>query len=226
MTVGMSAPPIGSTSSTPNASASTMRPGNRYVRLGIDHQHDRDDDRGGEQREIDHVLPAIHDRPRRNHFLQLARRDEAARAREIAEDDLDGNRAHAEGRQLVVLGPQEVLRRSDEAGGETAERVRQRGSLRHGRQRHPRQRNTRQRAEHQRNHDPAVSDDERMQQRADDGERHAADAGEHAAARGRRIAHPFEGEDEQRGRDEIDQLYELIDHFARPEPVEGRARAS
>ncbi len=34
MTVGMSAPPIGSTSSTPKASASTMSAGNRYVRLG------------------------------------------------------------------------------------------------------------------------------------------------------------------------------------------------
>src|SRR5689334_16392346 len=53
-----------------------------------------------------------------------------------------------------------------------------------------------------------------MQQRADDRERHAADAGNHAASRGGRIAHPLEREDEQRGRDEIDQLNQRVDHLA------------
>src|SRR5262245_36680485 len=58
-----------------------------------------------------------------------------------------------------------------------------------------------------------------MKERADDGQRHASDARENATACGGRIAHPFEREDEQRGRDEVDQLNELIDHFACPGPV-------
>ena len=109
----------------------------------VHHQHDGNDDRRSEQREVDDVLAAIHDRPRRNHFLQLAGGDQAARAREVAEDHFERDRAHAERRQLIVLGPEEVLRRADEPRGEAAERVRQRRSLRHGGQRHPRQRNAR-----------------------------------------------------------------------------------
>ena len=49
MTVGMSAPPIGSTSSTPNASASTISAGNRIREARIDHQQNADDERGAEQ---------------------------------------------------------------------------------------------------------------------------------------------------------------------------------
>ena len=41
ITVGMSAPPIGSTSSTPNSSDSTMTIGNSHDVLGPEHQDDR-----------------------------------------------------------------------------------------------------------------------------------------------------------------------------------------
>jgi len=42
----------------------------------------------------------------------------------------------------------------------------------------------------------------------------AADPGKYATARRGRVAHPFQGKNKQRGRDEIDQLYELVHHFA------------
>ena len=57
-----------------------------------------------------------------------------------AEDHLEGDRADAEGRQLTILQPQEYFAVPTRACRETAERVRQRGPLRHGRERDPRER--------------------------------------------------------------------------------------
>ena len=194
----------------------TISAGNRNVRLGSIISSTAMTTAAPSSVKLMTFWPSIHDRPRRNHFLQLARGDQAAGARQVAENHFERDRAHAERRQLAVLGPEVVLRRADEARREAAERVRQRRPLRNGGERHPRQRNAGERSQHERNRDPAVADDQRMHQRADDRERHAADAGKHPAARGHRIAHPLEREDEERGRDEIDQLDELIDHLAPP----------
>src|SRR5690606_29206393 len=63
------------------------------------------------------------------------------------------------------------------------------------------------------NGDPLVRDDVLPQQRADHGERHRRDAGQHRAARRRRIAHPLEREDEERGRDQVDNVDCLRTHL-------------
>ena len=66
MTVGMSAPPIGMISSTPKTSDSTMIAANAGQYAGIDREIDARRDRQREQRQIDEVLVAIGDRPRRD----------------------------------------------------------------------------------------------------------------------------------------------------------------
>ena len=102
MTVGMSAPPIGMISSTPN----TQR------------QHDDDAETAASSSglndaasappptaiassaEVDEVLVAVGDRPRRHDLLQLARGHQAAGERQVPEDHLEDDRRHAERRQL------------------------------------------------------------------------------------------------------------------------------
>ncbi len=97
------------------------------------------------QTDVGDVLKRIGDRPLRNplHLLQLPGRHEAAGEGQVAEDDLDDDRDHPERREMLraLRIPEVVLGRADEAGGQAAERVGQRGSLRHGGERHPRERN-------------------------------------------------------------------------------------
>ena len=108
-----------------------------------------------EQRQVDHVLAAVGDRPGRDHLLELARRHQAAGEGEEAEQHLDHDRDRAERGELAVGEPDRVLRGADEPRGEAAERVRDRGPLRHGRERHARERDADRGADEHRDRDPA-----------------------------------------------------------------------
>ncbi len=81
ITTGMSAPPIGSTNSTPKSSDPMST---RQEPLLLRARHDRDaarDDRG-EQREVHELLARIRDRPTADQLLQLRERDHRARERD------------------------------------------------------------------------------------------------------------------------------------------------
>src|SRR5712671_2318416 len=54
-----------------------------------------------------------------------------------------------------------------------------------------------------------------MQHRPDHGQSHSPHAGEHATARGFRIAHPLERQNEECRGDQVNQLNELIGHLSR-----------
>ena len=101
----MSAPPIGITSITPKASASTISSGNRNVHVGLTTRTPMPI-ASAQQREVDEVLARVGDRPRRQHFLQLAGGHQAAGAGQEAEQDLEDDRAGAEGRQVAGAGPE------------------------------------------------------------------------------------------------------------------------
>ena len=181
-------------------------------------EHQRDAGRRGdtEQRQVGHVLQRIGDRPLRDplDLLELAGRHQAAGEGEEAEDDLDDDGDHAERRQVLgrLPEPEVELGRAHQAGGQSAERVRQRGPLRHGRERHPRQRHADQDAGRERQHDPAVVNDFRLRPRGGDREHHAGDAGVHAVPRRGRRVHPVQREDEQARRDDVGELHHAVAH--------------
>jgi hypothetical protein len=100
-----------------------------------------------------------------------------------------------------VLEPQHVLGDADEARGEAAEGVRTGGPLGHRRQRDPRERDAERGADRERDDDPQIARDLGVQQRADHRDRHADDAGQHAAPGGLGAVQPAQREDEQRRRD-------------------------
>ena len=147
ITVGMSAPPIGITNIQPKFSDRTMintkaagdqlRSGNRITRIPSTTAN-------AIALRLTTILAAIHPRSLRNplDFLQLARRHKTAGERQIPQDDLGHDRGHPERGQTRTARltiPVEILGRSHQSGRQTAERVRQRGPLRHSRQRHLRQ---------------------------------------------------------------------------------------
>ena len=181
--------------------------------------------REAEQREVADVLERVRDRPLRHpfHFLQLARRHQAARQRQVAEDDLGDERDHPERRQVFAAfrQPQVVLRGADEAGGRAAERVRERRPLRHRRERHLRQRHADDEAGGDRDDDPRVVNDRRFGPCDDDGDHRAGDARVHAFARRRRGVHPVQREDEQRRRDQVPELADAVDHEPPPDLAPG-----
>ena len=158
----------------------------------------------GEQRQVDDVLPLVGDRPLRQDLLQFPRGHQAARERERAEDDLQGQHRHREPRHVGRL--QVVFGRADQRDAERAEGVAQGGPLRHGRHLHHAQGHADDRAEHQRDGDPRVIDDAVVQQRAGDGQEHPQLARPDSAPRRARRTHPLEREDEQGRGDQVGQL--------------------
>ena len=54
-----------------------------------------------------------------------------------------------------------------------------------------------------------------MQQRADDGRRHARDAGGYAAASRRRVVQPAKRKDEEDGREQVAGLRQVLRHYSR-----------
>ena len=190
ITVGMSAPPIGMISSTPNSSASTMisreqhrRPGRgRIAATSSDAEHQRQ--RAAAPRLID-VLARVGDRPLRDplDLLQLAGGHQAAGERQVAEHDLDDDRDHAEGREVLrLLRQPEIVLRPCRPGRPRARRRRARARSAAAppsaarataacRRRSPATIAS---------DDPDVVDDLRLRPGREDGERHAGDAGVHA----------------------------------------------
>ena len=94
MTVGMSAPPIGMISRTPNSSDRPAKIGKIQVCVRLNDQPDSERDRDPEQREVDEVLLGIRDRARGQHLLQLAERHQAAGERQEAEQHFENQRHH------------------------------------------------------------------------------------------------------------------------------------
>ena len=211
ITVGMSAPPIGMISSTPKTSDSRSdQRRTATTACGSDDEIHAGADGDREQRQVDDVLAAIGDRPRRHDLLQLAGGHQAAGERQAAEDHLDGDRAGPERGQLAVLNHEHVLRPCRRAPaarppnacdsavrcGTAVSGTRDSGM--------PMTVPTTIASD-----DPGVVDDPGCEQRADDRERHPADAGRHAAARGLRVAQPAQRQDEERRRGEIAGLGEV-----------------
>ncbi len=229
ITVGMSAPPIGMMSNTPKISDRTLTTGKRLAdagAVGFSTTYPPTASGHQQQAEVHEVLARIGDRTLRDplQLLQLAGGDEAAGEGQVAEHDLEHDRDHPEGGEVLgALGqPEVVLGGADEPGGRAAERVRERGPLRHRGQRHLRERHADHEAEHDRDHDPGVVDDLGLRPGGEHGDHHAADAGVHAVPRGLRIAHPMEREDEERGRDEVRELDQRMNHLGAALPPASR----
>ena len=110
-----------------------------------------------EEAQVHEVLAGVGDRAGRDHFLELPGRHQAPGEGQVAEQHLGDDRDDAEGRELAVLEPQEVLGGAHEPRGEAAERVGERRPLRHGGERHPGERHADHRADDERKQDPAVA---------------------------------------------------------------------
>ena len=104
MTVGMSAPPMGMISSTPNTSARPAKMG-KSQRLGrIDDEPHAERRGDAEQREVDEVLTAVGDGALGQHLLQFAHGHQAAGEGEKPQQRFEHERDHHErGQNLVEL---------------------------------------------------------------------------------------------------------------------------
>src|SRR5579859_6280364 len=100
-------------------------------------------------------------------------------------------------------GAQVKLRRAHQCDAQRAERVAERGPLRHRGHRDAAQRDADGRAEHQADGDPPVIDDAFVQQRSGDGQQHSDFAGPDATAGGDGRTQPFKRENEKGGGDQI-----------------------
>ena len=145
ITVGMSAPPIGMISSTPNSKRQhdDHRERPAAPRAPSDGATSATPSSSGdaEQREVGDVLQRIGHRPLGDplDLLQLPGRHQAAGEGEEPEEDLDDDGDHPERRQVLaaLAEPEVVLGRAHQPGRQAAERVRQRRPLGHRRERHP-----------------------------------------------------------------------------------------
>ncbi len=137
----------------------------------IHHQRHREQKRRGQHRQADDILPLINDRPLRKNFLQFSGRDQAAGKRQRPDNHFQPDFAHPESR--YVRNAHVIFRDSDHRRGKRAERVAQRGPLRHGGHVDHAERNADRRADDQRNDDPLVFDHFGIAQRGANGERRA-----------------------------------------------------
>ena len=176
--------------------------------VGMQHQHHRDSDSDRQEAQVDDVLSFIGDGALRQDLHQLARRHQAAGDGERAQDDLERQHAHHEfrdvGRAQVELG------RADQRDAERAESVAEGGPLRHGGHGDAAQRDSDDGAEHESDGDPLVIDDALVEERANDGQQHARFAREDATARGGRRTQPLERQDEQRRRNDVEDLDDVF----------------
>ncbi len=101
MTVGMSAPPIGTIIMTPKSERDDDDQRKQERLLRMEHEDDGDNQRNPQQREVDDVLSLVGDRALRQHLLELAGRHQAAGEGQAAEDDLQGEHRHRERRALA-----------------------------------------------------------------------------------------------------------------------------
>jgi hypothetical protein len=97
ITVGMSAPPMGTIMSTPKTSGMAMISGNRRVWPGSRPGKHRQRHGNRQQREIDDVLSFISDGTLRQQLLQLAGGHQAAGEGQAAQDHFHREHRHHEG---------------------------------------------------------------------------------------------------------------------------------
>ena len=103
-----------------------------------------------------------------------------------------------------------ILGNADQGRGECAERVRQRGPLRHRGHRHPHAHGQAQRrADQKSDDDPGVADDLEMHQRTDDGHHHAELGEVHAALCGLGMAQALEAQNEKDRGEQITEFDEV-----------------
>ena len=115
-----------------------------------------------------------------------------------------------------------ILGGADKGGREGAACMRDSGSLRNGGHRHHvSDRDTDGRTDEERYQNPFVRDNLMAEQRADHGEEHAQFANEHAAACSCRRVHPFDGEDEPGGREDVENRINIIHAHACRAPLFG-----
>ena len=119
MTVGMSAPPIGMISSTPNGQGKQNNQMKRQTRPNahrVQHNKQTQQYRKSQQAEVNRILIRIRDRPLRNerYPLQLAGGHQAAGEREKAQENFRHERKHDEFRNRVPFASHHVkLRHPD-----------------------------------------------------------------------------------------------------------------
>ncbi len=184
----------------------------------VDDQENAQDERGGEDADVDDVLALVGDGALGDplDLLELAGGHEAAGEGEEAEDDLDDEGRHSEGGELEGrrLEREEELGRADEAGRDAAEGMGEGGPLGNGGQRNPGEGNADEDARGCRDDEPGQVPDAEFgaHEGSDDGHGHGGDAGVDAASGRLRAAHPHEGENEERGRDEVRDLNDGFCH--------------
>ena len=131
MTVGMSAPPMGTMSSTPKARARPAMARNRPWLPGWTTRYTPRATAAHEDSQVHEVLAPVGDGALGQDLLELAEGHEAGREGQEAEDHLEGQGAHGEAVDPAVARPEEVLRRAHEGRGEGAEGVGERRPLGH-----------------------------------------------------------------------------------------------
>src|SRR5713101_1891514 len=166
------------------------------------HHENRGDGHGQRQHaEVDEVLSFIGDGALRQNFLQLAGGHQAAGEGERAENHFHGQHGHHERRN--VGSAQVKLRGTHERDAQRAERVAERGPLRHRGHSHFAEGHADDAAEHQTDGHQFVIHDAAVQQRSTDRQGHAQFAGPNAMPRGGGRAQPLERQNKKDGGDEI-----------------------
>ncbi len=166
--------------------------------------------RRAEHRQADVILPAVRDRPLRQDFLQFTGGDQAPGKCQRADNYLEPDFRHLE---LRHVGRGHIIFRDpDERRGERAERVAQRGPLRHGSHLHHAKRNAHARADNQRDQNPFVLADLRIEQRGGHGQRRGNLADQNPAHGRYRRTQPFQRQDEANCRHYISGIDELLSH--------------
>ena len=174
----------------------------------MEHQPQRDDHRRRQHRQADDVLPSVGNGPLRQHFLQLARGDQASGEGQRADNHFQRDLHHLEFRQVgnahVILGNADHRRR------QRAKRVAEGGPLGHRGHGHQAEGNAHNRPHRQRHDDPLVFDDLVIAERGGDGQHGAELARQHAVLGRRRRTEPLERQHKQRHRHNIGNVDKLL----------------
>jgi len=145
--------------------------------------------------------------------LQFSGGHQAAGYGQSAQDDFARQDRHFEGGNAIAVDAEEVLGGADKRDAECAESVAESGPLGNGGHLDEAERDPNGSANAQSDENPGVIDRDvlepaftaKLEDGASDGEDHADFARQDTATSGRRRDHPFEGQDEERARYEIDE---------------------
>ena len=172
MTVGMSAPPIGRISSTPNASGEDQQHREEPRPLRMDRQqHARTRSPRQQDREVQTFWSLYDHRPRRQDFLQFAERHQAAGERQRAQQHFQAQERHHDVRGDVAVrsrtGNSAPCRPAPPPARRTRARARSAAAPRSSASRSPSARRSAPPTTNA-DDDPLVADDLVLKQRADD----------------------------------------------------------